>query len=735
MKKILLLLMVSLITMTPLAFSQTNSWPKEINFPKTGGKVIIYQPQPDALEGNKLIGRAAIAGREKPTDELVFGALFFEAKLFTDKATRKGSLESLVITKAKINGIEDQTKIANLTKLLEAEVPKWDLEISLDELVATIKKSHPDAEMFNNDPPKIIYKEKPSTLVILDGEPRIQKDKNLDAERVINSPYLIFKEGTQWNMYVGGVWYQSSSVTEGWTPSKGMSKKVESINTQIKKQEKENNGGKEPTDKPEVTDIIVSTVPAELLQTKGTPVFKSIEGTSLQFVSNTTNDIFKDATGVNYILIAGRWYKSGSMNGPWIFVGSDKMPAEFAKIPEGSEKDNVLVSISGTDAAEEAIIDAEIPQTAKVDRKTATVKVEYDGEPKLEAISGTSLQLVLNSNLTVLKESTGNYFALDNGVWFVSNSAKGPWKVSDKRPSDVDKIPSKSPAYNAKFVHIYETTPDYVIVGYTSGYLGSYVQGDPTIVFGTGFYYQPWYGAIYYPRPATWGFCFSYNPYTGWSMGIGFNIGFLHVGFGFGGAYYGAGWFGPPLYRPPYRPPYYGGGYYGRPGRPGGNYGNNININNSNNINVNVNNNHNNLYRPSQGNNGRPGVVNGGGNNRRPGNSYRPGNSNNEGIGRRNDGNNRSSAGNNVFADKDGNVFQRDQQGKISERDNRSNSWRQADNNAASNIGREAQLRDRGAQRSNNASNFSRPAAARPAGPAAPSRGGAPSPRGGLRRN
>ena len=53
-----------------LVFGQQQSiaqatWPREIPFSKMGGKVIIYQPQPDALEGNTLIGRAAIAGKEK----------------------------------------------------------------------------------------------------------------------------------------------------------------------------------------------------------------------------------------------------------------------------------------------------------------------------------------------------------------------------------------------------------------------------------------------------------------------------------------------------------------------------------------------------------------------------------------------------------------------------------------------------------------------------------------------
>jgi hypothetical protein len=736
MQRFYLFLFVALVFSQQQSIAQA-TWPREIPFTKTGGKVIIYQPQPDALEGNTLIGRAAIAGKEKASDELVFGAIFYEAKLTTDKATRMAYLESIKITNVKVKGVDDLEKIKQLISLIETEVPKWEMEISLDQLVSTIKKEHPDAPIYNNVPPKVIYREKPTSLVIIDGEPKIQKDKDLDADRVVNTPNLVFKEGSQWNMYNGGIWYKSNNVLSGWTASTSMSKKVSSINDQIKKQEKENNDNKEVTGKPEVTDIVVSTEPAELLQTKGAPVYKKIDSTSLQYVSNTDNDIIKNTDGQIFILIAGRWYRSASFNGPWVFNEPDKLPADFSKIPEGSEKDNVLVSVSGTEAAEEAMIDSEIPQTAKVERKTATVKVEYDGEPKFEAIQGSSLQLGINSNLTVLKDANRKYFALDNGVWFIGDNAKGPWKVSDTRPLDIDNIPASSAAYNSKFVQVYESTPEYVLVGYTAGYLGSYIQGDPVIVFGTGYHYQPWYGSVYYPRPTTWGFGFSYNPWTGWSMGVGFNIGFLHVGFNFGGGYYGGGgWFGPPMYYPPYRPPMYGGGYYGnRPGgpgyRPGGNnVGNNFGNNNGN-TNITINNNQNNLYRPNNrpGNNDRPGIVNrpDNNNNNRPGSNYRPdnnnnnsnnrpGNNNNKGGngvmgGNNNNNNNRqssnpSTAPNNVFADKDGNVFQKDKNGTVNQRDNSTNTWKKT---PESTINRDAQSRDRGNQRTNNFNNATKP--------------------------
>ncbi len=71
MKKLFLIFFTALIISVPSVFSQQTTWPKEIPLTKKGGKVIIYQPQPDALERNTLTGRAAIAGKEKAKDELV----------------------------------------------------------------------------------------------------------------------------------------------------------------------------------------------------------------------------------------------------------------------------------------------------------------------------------------------------------------------------------------------------------------------------------------------------------------------------------------------------------------------------------------------------------------------------------------------------------------------------------------------------------------------------------------
>ncbi len=133
-----------------------------------------------------------------------------------------------------------------------------------------------------------------------------------------------------------------------------------------------------------------------------------------------------------FILVSGRWYHAKSLEkGPWEYIASDKLPGDFAKIPEGSDKDGVLASVAGTDASKEAVLDAQIPQTAKVDRKTATTTVKYDGKPEFKPIESTTISYAVNTSSTVLKIDN-KYYVCDNAVWFSGANAEGPGPYATK---------------------------------------------------------------------------------------------------------------------------------------------------------------------------------------------------------------------------------------------------------------------------------------------------------------
>ena len=68
-----------------------------------------------------------------------------------------------------------------------------------------------------------------------------------------------------------------------------------------------------------------------------------------------------------------------------------------------------------------------------------------------------------------------------------------------------------APSTRSTYVRVYDSTPTTVVYGYTPGYLGSYVYG-PTVIYGTGYYYTPWYGTRLLPAPGHLGLQFSLQP-------------------------------------------------------------------------------------------------------------------------------------------------------------------------------------------------------------------------------
>ena len=261
-----------------------------------------------------------------------------------------------------------------------------------------------------------------------------------------------------------------------------------------------------------------------------------------------------ERTSSIYVLLAGRWYESRSFDGPWTFVRPDRLPVEFAAIPaDGGRGATVRAHVAGTPEAQLALAGLDEPESLEVERSTAQFEATYDGAPKFEAIRGTKVSYATNTASQVLRV-TGVYYACDNGVWFRSQSPKGPWVVADTIPkSEIAQIPPSSPVYNLTYVEIYASTPEVVYVGYTPGYVGAYpYYGVP--VYGTGWYYPPYVGTVYYPRPVTYGFHMTYNPWTGWGVGMTWSSGFFTFGVSFGGGY--GGYYPPRGYYPPggYRP-------------------------------------------------------------------------------------------------------------------------------------------------------------------------------------
>ena len=289
----------------------------------------------------------------------------------------------------------------------------------------------------------------------------------------------------------------------------------------------------------------MATRPSELIVTEGPPQYAAIEGTKLLYVTNTTGNVFKDSTdNKTYVLVAGRWFRGESECGPWTYVAANALPADFAKIPDDSPKENVKASIAGTDQAREAAIAASIPQVAGVAIAGTTMPTpQFDGETVFKPIEGTSLAYVSNTPTPIIRVTNTTFFAVVNGVWFTAGAVRGPWAVARSVPAVIYTIPASSSLYYVTFVRVYDSTPTTVYVGYTPGYQGTVVDPATGVtVYGTGYAYTPWVGSVWYGTPVTYGYAADvvYTPWAGWAVafGIGWAWGAATTAWGWGwGAY------------------------------------------------------------------------------------------------------------------------------------------------------------------------------------------------------
>jgi hypothetical protein len=685
MRTRLLVLGAVLAVVAAVAVAEDLGWPKEI---ATGnGKLLLYQPQIDRFKGNIIEGRAAMSFTATGTKEPIFGAFWFKALLETDFDTRTATLLSIQVPHVKVAGRTEERQ-KEIAAFLEREIPKLEIPISIDRLAAAMEETAKEsrgAGDFKNNPPKIIISYEPAVLLFYDGEPILQDIEGQKGvyQRAVNTPLPVVLDVKAKKFYLcgGEVWYVATEALGPWSVTKDvppplLAMKKEADKQQQQQQEKQQQqqqktpepaqsqqqkagtpatGEKKeaaPDTKP--PKIIVATEPTELIVIFGQANWSPIKDTELLYISNSQGNIFKDInTQKTFVLLSGRWFEAPTLDGPWAFVAPEKLPRDFANIPEDSPVGNVLASVPGTPAAKDALLDAEIPQTAVIKRNPVTLEVAYDGAPQFKPIEGTRMEFAVNTNYSVIKLGA-RYYCCHEAVWYVAGTPQGPWQVADQVPDEIYTIPPSDRNYNTTYVHVYDSTPDVVYTGYYPGYVNSYVYGG-CVVYGTGWYYPPYVSPyVYYPYYPTWGLSVGWNPWYGWGFGVGWGYGpfTVMVGFGGWGGYHG--WYGAPGYHPPYW-----GGYPVRPGVPP-------------------------AYRP-----GGPGGIGGPG---RPGGPHAAPYNNNLYAKQQNTGRNASvprdksvqsanrvakGGANNVYADRNGDVYRRNNDG----------SWQQHDKGGWSNAG------------------------------------------------
>ena len=210
-----LLLIFCIIGASILSAQTSETWSREIITPL--GKIKVYQPEVETLSENIMESRSTVV-IEKEGQKSIFGAVWFESSISTDLEERKVTFIDAEITASQFPKM-NEGDIEQIQKFIENDITNWDLEYSLDELLATIQldKSKIESEI-KNTPPTILFTTTPTALILINGDPIFQDIENTDFKHVVNTPFLIVQDKSSNLFYLKGgkYWYSSSNLFNGW---------------------------------------------------------------------------------------------------------------------------------------------------------------------------------------------------------------------------------------------------------------------------------------------------------------------------------------------------------------------------------------------------------------------------------------------------------------------------------------------------------------------------------------
>jgi hypothetical protein len=501
-------------------------WPRSYTL-NSGGTLLMYQPQVASWDDQKhLVALSAVSYRQKAGGAPAVGTIKLEAQTKVAVNDRLVSFQQMKITEANFQTMPKE-QVREVVSAIDQAVPDDERVIALDRVLANLDKSlivPKNVEGIKADPPPVFFSQTPALMVNLDGEPIWSPIQGNDLKYAVNTNWDLFQHDVTKTFYLrnGSTWLKATDVKGPWSPGNPLPESFKKLPADDNWKEVRAHVPGHSIKASAVPQVFVSFEPAELILLTGAPTYLLVPGTQdLLWVSNTESDVFRmGKAGPVYYLVTGRWFTSPDFTGPWTFA-TTSLPADFKKIPLEHPRSRVLASVPGTDQAAESVLLAQIPQTARVNKKELKAPdVAFQGDPAFKPIEKTTVERAVNTDKDVFKVGD-QYYLCYQGVWFVGKSATGPWEVASTVPQAIYQIPVSSPSHHVTYVTVEEDNDndDWVVFAAAAGYTGMMIAWGCT-VWGTGWYYPPYWGygayyPYYYPHFPTYGYSAWYNPWTG----------------------------------------------------------------------------------------------------------------------------------------------------------------------------------------------------------------------------
>lgn len=505
-----------------LAMEAELGYPRRLDY--EGGYILVHAPQIHSWQDFEIAEGVSAAEAHPDDGPTVFASVDFRARAVPDVDRR-----IVTVSEHEVTGItfaDGRPADVEHYETLQNAIPKVTREVPLDLALYTLDEGilETDTQGLATDPPRIDVARAPARLVLLQGEAVLAPIQDSPLQFVANTNWPLFHAtDDRWLLLDAEGWLTAPSLDGDWSwatslhdglaalPDDGNWSRVRAAATAF--------AG--PPQAPAPT-VMVRTEPTELVVVDGEPVFEAIGESDLTWLSNSDSPVFR-LEDRWYLLAAGRWFAADGEYGPWTLAA--ELPDAFRSIPDDHPRADVLAAVPGTPEARVAAMEAQLPRRTEVAIGTEPgVAVSYSGTPEFEDIPGTSVARALNTPFDVIRVGT-RYYLCYEGIWYVADSAVGPWAVATEVPDEIYGIPPSSPAYHTTYARVYDSTPDTVVYYTTSGYDGMYVSRG-VVVWGTGYYYPPYvyydpfhpwspYYPIYYPYPYSYGGGSWYNPRTG----------------------------------------------------------------------------------------------------------------------------------------------------------------------------------------------------------------------------
>lgn len=509
----------------PAEDAPDGGWPRAYQTP-SGVRFMVYQPQiADWADQRQMSAYAAVSVEQPGQQKPALGTIKIESGTKVALDVRMVSFSDMRLTETNFSTLPRE-QLRDVAAEITRAIPDDDRVIALDRVLASVDKSQIKArnvEGVKADPPAIFFSTTPAILVNIDGDPIWSPIEDNDLRFAVNTNWDLFQHAATSSYYLlhEGSWLTATDLKGAWIPATKLPASFSTLPSDENWKETRAAVPGRTLNAAKAPRVFVSTAPAELILLTGEPKYAPVAGTRLHWISNTEADLFRlGSTGAVYFLVAGRWFSAPDFTGPWTFA-TPNMPADFQRIPLEHPRSRVLAAVPGTQQAAEAVLLAQVPQTARVNRKDIKPpEVAYQGDPSFKPIEKTSLQYAVNTDKDVIKMGD-LYYMCFQGVWFMSKSATGPWEVCSSVPKEIYSIPASSPVHNVTYVTVVEdnANDDWVTFAVVAGFTGVMIAWG-CAVWGSGYYYPPYWGfgglyPYYYPRYPTYGYAARYNPWTG----------------------------------------------------------------------------------------------------------------------------------------------------------------------------------------------------------------------------